>query len=376
MVVGARVHRCTGARVLCKGARCIVLALAVLLSARTVRGQTLARQDWTVNGAPGIQLFVREVVPAGRADASLPPVLLVHGARVASVGSFDLPVPHGSLAADLAAAGLRVYLLDVRGYGRSTRPARMNEPAVPGAPMVRASEAIEDLDVAVAWVQTRTGAPKVSLFGWATGGHWVGLYATRYPAKVAALVLDSTIYGGGSNHPGFGKGSDLEDPKRPGTFNRALGAYRLNDAASLLRQWDASIPVADKAAWRDPAVAAAYVKEALASDPTSASRTPPSFRSPTGALVDTFEAASGRQAWDAGLVQCRTLVIAGERDFWSRAEDRDRLKAHLVNAGEVQVVAIPNATHHVHLDRPERGRRVFVEAVVKFLKAPTPKPAS
>ena len=48
-------------------------------------------------------------------------------------------------------------------------------------------------------------------------------------------MLYSTIYGGGSNHPTLGKGSDLEDPKRPGTFNRAIGAYRFNDAASLLR---------------------------------------------------------------------------------------------------------------------------------------------
>jgi pimeloyl-ACP methyl ester carboxylesterase len=344
--------------------------LASFLLASPVQAQNIARQDWTVNGAPGIQLFVREVVPRGRADASLPPVLLVHGARVASVGSFDLPAPNGSLAADLAAAGLRVYMVDLRGYGRSTRPPRMNEPPAPGAPMVRASEAIEDLDFAVTWVQMRTGAPKVSLLGWATGGHWAGLYATRYPAKVAALVLDNTIYGGGSNHPLFGKGSDLEDPKRPGTFNRAIGAYRFNDAGSLLKQWDASIPIADKAAWRDPAVAAAYVKEAMSSDPTSGSRNPPTFRSPSGALADTFEIASGRQAWDAGLIQCRTLVIAGERDFWSRAEDRDRLKAHLVNAGEVQVVALPNATHHVHLDRPERGRTAFIDAVVKFLKPP------
>jgi pimeloyl-ACP methyl ester carboxylesterase len=243
----------------------------------------------------------------------------------------------------------------------------MNDPPAPGAPIARSSEALEDIDSAVAWVQTRTGAPKVSLLGWAGGGHWAGLYATRYPAKVASLVLYDTIYGGGTNHPTLGKGSDLEDPKRPGTFNRAIGAYRFNDAASLLRQWDASIPVADKTAWRDPQVAAAFVKEALASDPASGTRTPPSFRSPSGALADAFEIASGRQAWDAGLIQGRTLVIAGERDFWARAEDRERLEAHLVNAAEVRVVAIPNATHHVHLDRPDRGRTAFLDAVVSFL---------
>jgi pimeloyl-ACP methyl ester carboxylesterase len=262
-----------------------------------------------------------------------------------------------------------VYLVDAWGYGRSTRPARMNDPPVPGAPIARSSEVVEDLDAAVTWIRTRTGAPRVALVGWATGAHWVGLYATRYPTKVASLVLHSMIYGGGSNHPTLGKGSNLEDPKRKGQFNQALfGAYRFSDASSILANWDSSIPGADKQTWRDPQVAAAYVKEALASDPTSSSRTPPSFRAPSGALADTFELAIGRQAWDAGLIQCRTLVIAGERDFWSRAEDRERLKAHLVNAPEVQIVAIANATHFVHLDRPERGRKQFLDAVIAFLR--------
>ncbi len=320
-----------------------------------------------MTGVEGLQIYVREVVPH-KAAAGIPPVLLVHGARVPSLASFDLQVPGGSLAADLAAAGLRVYLMDVRGYGRSTRPPRMSEPPVPGAPLVRASDAIEDIGTIVDWIRARTKAPAVAIVGWAVGGHWSGLFATRYPAKVAALVLHSTMYGGGTNHPAYGTGSDLEDPARKGRFAQgALGAYRLNDAASLLRDWDSSIPVADKSAWRDPQVAAAYVREALASDPTSATRTPPAFRAPAGALADTFDVASGKQVWDAGLLQSRTLVIAGSRDFWSRAEDRDRLRAHLVNAPGSEIVTIPDATHFVHLDRPARGRDEFLKAVIAFL---------
>jgi len=351
-----------------------MLALALLVI-RPAAAQPVTRSDWTVPGGAGLQLFVREIVPQATPDAAIPPVLLLHGARVPSIASFDLSVPNGSLAADLAATGLRVYILDLRGFGRSTRPPRMSDPPVPGTPLVRSSEALEDIDAAVTWILTRTGAARISLLGWAAGGHWAGLYATRYPAKVAGIVLYNTMYGGGSNHPLFGKGSDLEDPQRPGTFDRGRGAYGFNDAPSLLRQWDSSIPVADKRTWRDPAVAAAYVKEALASDPTATSRTPPSFRAPSGPLADAFEIAAGRQAWDAGLVQCRTLIIAGERDFWSRAEDRERLKTHLVNAAEVRVVAIANATHHLHLDRPDRGRAQFLAAVPAFLKA-QPAPAS
>ena len=43
------------------------------------------------------------------------------------------------------------------------------------------------------------------------------------------------------------------------------------------------------------------------------------------------------------------------------------LQSHLINAAEVETVTIPNATHHVHLDRGERGRDAFLEAVTVFL---------
>jgi hypothetical protein len=44
------------------------------------------------------------------------------------------------------------------------------------------------------------------------------------------------------------------------------------------------------------------------------------------------------------------LVIASERDFWSRPEDRELLMAHLVDAPIKRLVTIPGATHFVHLD--------------------------
>jgi pimeloyl-ACP methyl ester carboxylesterase len=126
-------------------------------------------------------------------------------------------------------------------------------------------------------------------------------------------------------------------------------------------------------------VSAAYVAAVLAADPGAPPQRPPAVRVPTGALADAFDVAMGRQSWDAGLVQARTLIVFSERDFWSRAEDRDRLQAHLVNAGEVQVVTLAGATHYAHLDRPDRGRQALVDAVKAFLlrsgPAPAPRPA-
>jgi pimeloyl-ACP methyl ester carboxylesterase len=159
----------------------------------------------------------------------------------------------------------------------------------------------------------------------------------------------------------------MEDPSHAGHLRPAVGAYRCNTGDSLLGVWNRTIPAEDKTSWRDPAVAEAYVREALASDPESNQHTLPCFRSPNGAMEDSFYLATGRRLWDASLIYVPTLVLASERDFWSRPADRERLKDDLVHA-PVKVVVIPDATHFVHLDRAERGRRMLLEEVVKFLK--------
>ena len=343
----------------------LLLGLVSGLTAQT----KVQRQDFFVDSDPSVHIFVREVVTAsGPASAFGQPILLLHGARVPGLASFDLPVPGGSFAEDLARLGFDVYVMDVRGYGRSTRPAQMEEPPANHAPLVRTNDAAYDISAVVDAICARRGVARVALFGWATGGQWAGYYASVFPRKVSALILLNSLYRGDSPQPLIGHGTDSEDATHPGRFNQAsCGAYRFNDAASLLRPWDRSIPVDNKNEWRDPVVAQAYVDAALASDATS-SRTPPSFRSPCGAMEDSFYLAVGRQLWDASLITAPTLVIASGGDFWSRPEDRQHIAADLVHSSRAQVVVIPDATHFVHLDRPERGRTELLQTIAAFLK--------
>jgi len=329
----------------------------------------ISRTEFYVESDPGIRIYLREVRDQS-AKADNGPILLVHGARVPGVGSFDLPVPGGSLAEDLATAGFIVYLIDIRGYGHSTRPKEMSEPPEQHAPLVRSSEAVRDINAAIDSIRKRTGRDRVSLFGWATGGQWAGYYAALHSDKLNHLVIHNALYGANTPQPLVGRGSDLEDPNHPGQFNPAVSAYRWNAAPSLLAGWDKSIPLANKSAWRDPLVAEAYVREALASDPAAAGHNPPAFRSPNGAMEDSFYLATGRQLWDASLITVPTLVIAAERDFWSRPEDRELLMAHLVHAPTKRLVTIPGATHFVHLDRNEHGRRQFLDALIQFCQPP------
>ncbi|HEX6496174.1 MAG TPA: alpha/beta hydrolase [Acidobacteriaceae bacterium] len=345
----------------------ILLASGMLLHGASDASATLRRHDFTIHGDPGIRLFVREV-SAPQSDGHKP-VLLVHGARIPGIASFDLPVPGGSLAADLAARGFDVYIVDIRGYGRSTRPPEMDAPPSAHPPLVRSQDVVRDLAAVVDWIAQRRHISRVALFGWATGAQWAGEYASLYPEKVSALVLLNSLYRGDAPQPLIGHGSDLEDPAHPGQYNQqACGAYRWNTADSLTRTWDNTIPIANKDEWRDPAVAQALVEQALASDPQSQAQRLAAFRSPCGALEDSFLLATGHHLWDATRITASTLILVSERDFWSRAVDRQNLMHDLVHARRVKLLILPNATHFVHLDRPARGRDQLLNETTSFLQ--------
>ena len=322
----------------------------------------LVRSDWHVPSESGVLIAVREVRSPARSDGR--PVLLVHGARVPGVASFDLPVAGGSLAGDLARQGHRVFVMDARGYGASTRPPQMSAPPSEHPPLATGDHIVRDIHA----VANRMDAGRVALVGWATGGHWAAWYASQHPEKVSHLVVYNSLYGGTDGHPTLSRGSEYENPGRPGEFDDArIGAYRLSTAAALLPSWDAGIPSQDKAEWRDPRVLAAYQEAALASDPTSAGRTPASFRAPTGALKDSFTLATGRQLWPADRITAKTLVLRSEYDFWSRAQDVPTLVADLTRARAVRAVRLDRATHYAHLDRAERGRDQLITELTGWL---------
>ena len=265
------------------------------------------RTDFHVLTGDRFQIAVREVEFSAKESTKKLPIILVHGARVPGIASFDLPVPGGSLAEDLAKAGFVAYVMDARGYGGSTRPKAMDQPPDENRPLSRAYEVVRDIDAVVREVQHRNSTNQVALFGWATGAIWCGMYTSQYPETVSHLILLNGLYGGSTEHPMLGHGSSSEDPEHPGRFNeKAIGAYSTADAHSLIARWDISIPEQDKSLWRDPAVARAYQEAALASDPTSASRHPASLRAPNGALEDSFYQAIGRQLYDGSSIlgQC------------------------------------------------------------------------
>lgn len=337
--------------------------LTVLLAAP----QPVHRTELRVTTGDGVHIAVREV-EAPNARPGVEPIILLHGARVPAIGSFDLPVPGGSLAEDLALrTGARVYLPDARGYGGSDRPAAMSRPPAQSRPLCRSFEVVRDVDAVVRRVLARTGARQVTLVGWATGGLWAGQYAALWPERVGKLVLLNALYGGSAVHPMIGPGSSLADPAKPDRLSPDLGGYARADAASLLRPWDRSLGT-DPTKRRDRAIAEAYVREAMASDPESGQTTPPSLRAPLGALEDSFLQASGRRLYDAGSITAAVLLVRGSDDFWSRPEDVQAFAHDAVRARSMQSVEIPGGSHFLHLERADAGRARLLDLLTEALK--------
>jgi hypothetical protein len=86
----------------------------LLSCARTIADTgPLERTDFHVLTSDGVQIAVREVRLTANEPRKSTPIILVHGVRVPGIASFDLPVPGGSLAADLASFRIR-HLCDGR----------------------------------------------------------------------------------------------------------------------------------------------------------------------------------------------------------------------------------------------------------------------
>src|SRR5579859_6571526 len=115
------------------------------------------------SGDEGVQLFVRNKHPAWRQTSPDKILLFVHGATYPAETAFDLPIEGVSMMDLIAARGYDVYLVDVRGYGRSTRPVEMSQPPEANKPIVSTSVAARDLGAAVDYILRKRKVSRINL---------------------------------------------------------------------------------------------------------------------------------------------------------------------------------------------------------------------
>jgi len=142
---------------------------------------------------PGIQLYVRNKRPEGMTRFTKDNIVLfVHGATYPAETSFDLKLDGISWMEYIASRGYDVYLVDVRGFSRSTRPPEMDQPAANNAPIVRTDVAAKDVGAAVDFIRQRRGVDKINLLGWSWGTRIMSHYTINNNEKVNKLGLYAT----------------------------------------------------------------------------------------------------------------------------------------------------------------------------------------
>src|ERR1700753_2760564 len=235
------------------------------------------------SGDAGIELFVRNKHPAGMKKFPSDRILLfVHGATYPAETAFDLPIEGVSMMDLIAQRGFDVYLVDVRGYGRSTRPPEMNQPPEANKPIVSTQVAAHDLGVAVDYLLKKRNVSKIDVVGWSWGTAITGLYTSEHNAKVDRLVLSAPQWV--RTEP---QAADLPP----------LGAYRLVSMDSAKERWLKGVP-ADKEDDLIPSrVFDAWAKATWATDPEAAKHSPPMLRASTGVTE------AGRNYWSAGTAR-------------------------------------------------------------------------
>src|SRR3954449_4810394 len=169
----------------------IATVLFLFMNSGFAQAPRIAMEEFMVPAADaGIQLYVRNKHPEGVAKFEAEKILLyVHGATYPSETAFDLQLNGLSWMDYIAQRGYDVYLVDVRGYGRSTRPAEMDKPAADSEPIVRTATAAKDVGAAVDFILKRRGVAKLNLLGWSWGTSIMGSYTVQNNDKVAKLVL-------------------------------------------------------------------------------------------------------------------------------------------------------------------------------------------
>jgi pimeloyl-ACP methyl ester carboxylesterase len=264
--------------------------LAFLLAALSLAddGERLLSVDHYVrvhSAVPAIagqttQIYVREVVRAGTAlrDAGSADrvVLFVHGAGTPAEVAFDVPYQDYSWMGYLARAGFDVFSMDMTGYGRSTRPAAMNDPcnlsheqqltlipslmaapcsATYGQQMTTLASDWNDIGSVVDHLLALRHVDRVGMVAWSLGGPRAAGYAAQHPDKVRKLVLLA---------PAYNRDSAGAPPAQVPASGAAMTTQSHDEFTA---NWDRQVGCPDQ---YDPATSQAVWSAMLDSDPVGA----------------------------------------------------------------------------------------------------------
>ena len=276
-------------------------------------------------------------------------VLFVHGATYPAETAFDLDLPGGSWMNYAAERGYDTYMVDVRGYGKSTRPPAMDMSPNKNPPFATTADAVQDVGAAVDFILKRRVATKLNLVGWSWGTTIMAGYTAQNNDKVAKLVLYAPLW----------------ILKSPLPISK-LGAYRAVDKEAARKRGIRGIPESrveeiSPNAWGD-----IWWDSVQASDPVGAKANPPVLRAPNGVIKDLIELwAQGKPTYDPANIRVPTMIILAEWDQDTPLYMAQELFAKLVSTPYKRHVILGAGTHSIAV---EKNRMDLITQVQQFLE--------
>ena len=339
-------------------------------------GDRLLRLDHYVNvksTVPAIAgqttaIYVREVVRAGTAlrnrTSANPVVLFVHGAGTPGAVGFDVAYQDYSWMASLARTGFDVFAMDMTGYGRSTRPAAMNdpcnlsaeqqvaltpgvEPCAPSYPqqMTTIQSDWHDLGAVVDHLLALRNVSQVTLVAWSLGGPRAAGYAAQNPGKVRNLVLLA---------PAYSRDTSATPPAQVPAKGAAMTKQSQADLTAL---WNRQVGCPGQ---YEPAVLDAVWAAMVESDPVGATWGTGVRRAP----------AVTNWGWTKAVVAAMrtpTLMVAGEHDGQVAPS---RVRDFYADLGSSKKVLIDLACSS-HNAMWEKNHRLLFHSTVEWLSKGT-----
>jgi pimeloyl-ACP methyl ester carboxylesterase len=299
-------------------------------SLATIKGE----EHWTSKDG-GVKLFLFEK-RLGDPAKTRGTILFVHGSSMAGQPTFDLQVPgrpDSSAMDHFAKLGFDCWLVDMEGYGRSTKDRDNNAPIAMGA---------DDCYAAALYIQKLRGKRPLLVYGISSGALRAAMFAERHPEMVARVALDAMVW--------TGEGSPTLEQRRKKLPEFIGKNRRPMDKAFIHSVFDRDHP--DTA---ERHVIDAFADAVVALDDSV----------PTGTYVDM---CSRLPVVDPAKITVPTLIMRGEHDGIASMDDLLKFFAKLATTDK-QFTVMPGISH---ASFQQKNYMMVYHILASFFSQPAP----
>ncbi|MFW2275951.1 alpha/beta hydrolase [Burkholderia orbicola] len=299
----------------------------------------------------GIELYMRNKYQSNIPHFSGKRTLLfVAGSTYPASTSFDLALGGISWMDQLALAGYNTWLVDVRGYGRSTQPPEMAQPAELSRPIVRTPVAVSDVAAAAAFVRERIGGEPINLIGWSWGAALMACYTSTHNDAVKKLVLLAPQW--------------TRDTPSASDTGGELGAYRIVRRSAAKARWLNGVPNEARDTLLPPEWFNTWADATFGTTPDAY------IKAPNGTVQDSREFwSAGKSLYDPAQIHVPVLIVHADWDQDCPLDLSRNLFSNLTGVPYRRWVEIGEGTHSALM---EKNRWQIFDAVQAFLEEMAP----